>query len=147
MVFFGANDACIAQAMNGQHVPLDTYKQNLHEILTHPAVQAQKPRLILVTPPPVEETLLEKRVKSFGYKQLNRFNDVTRLYADAVLEVGKAHGAAVLNLWDAFMAEAGWKAGEPLPGALNMPENLALKRLLIDGLITCATQDSNSLLT
>ena len=134
MVFFGANDACSADAKNGQHVPLHTYKQNLHDIITHPVVRAQQPRLILVTPPPVEERLLEQRVKSFGYKELNRFNDVTKLYADAVREVGDAHGVAVLDVWSAFMTEAGWKAGESLPGALDMPESPALKRLLGDGL-------------
>lgn len=137
MVFFGANDACSPEAMNGQHVPLDTYKQNLHDIVTHPAVRAQQPHLILVTPPPVEERLLEERVKSLGYKQLNRFNDVTRLYADAVREVGDANGLAVLDLWNAFMTEAGWKPGDSLPGALDKPESPALKRLLSDGLTTC----------
>ena len=137
MIFFGANDACSAEAMNGQHVPLHIYKQNLHDLITHPAVRAQQPRLILVTPPPVEERLLEQRVKSLGYKQLNRFNDVTKLYADAVREVGDAHGVAVLDLWNAFMNEAGWKAGESLPGALNVAESPALKRLLIDGSTTC----------
>ena len=136
MVFFGANDACSAEAMNGQHVPLHTYRQNLHDIITHPTVRAQQPRLILVTPPPVEERLLEQRVKSFGYKELNRFNAVTKLYADAVREVGSAHGVAVLDVWNAFMTEAGWKAGDSLPGSLNMAESPVLKRLLIDGLTT-----------
>ena len=134
MIFFGANDACSADARNGQHVPLHAYKRNLDDIITHPAVRAQQPRLILVTPPPVEERLLEARVKSFGYEKLNRFNDVTALYADAVREVGDAHGVAVLDLWKAFMVEAGWKAGESLPGALDGAECAALRRLLVDGL-------------
>ena len=81
--------------------------------------------------------MLEQRVNSLGYKQLNRFNDVTKLYADAVREIGDAHGVAVLDLWNAFMAEVGWKAGESLPGALNVAESPALKRLLIDGSTTC----------
>ena len=148
MVFFGANDACSAEAMNGQHVPLHTYRRNLHDIITHPAVRAQQPRLILVTPPPVEERLLEERVKGFGYKELNRFNDVTKLYAEAVREVGGAHGVAVLDLWNAFMAEAGWEAGESLPGALDVAENAALKRLLVDGLNTLwSLESSDAMLT
>ena len=136
MIFFGANDVCSPEALNGQHVPLDTYKQNLHDIVTHPAVRGQQPHLILVTPSPVEESLLEERVKSFGYKQLNRFNDVIRLYADAVREIGNVNGLAVLDLWNAFMTEAGWKPGDALPGALDGPESPALKRLLSDGLTT-----------
>ena len=136
MIFFGANDACSVEASNGQHVPLETYKLNLRDIVTHPVVQAHEPRIILVTPPAVEERLLEQRVKSFGYKELNRSNAVTKLYADAVHEVGKANNIAVLDLWSAFMTEAGWKAGDPLPGSLSVPKNAGLRRLLVDGLIT-----------
>ncbi|MCJ1338426.1 hypothetical protein MMC09_003714 [Bachmanniomyces sp. S44760] len=134
MIFFGANDACSVEASNGQHVPLETYKLNLRDIVTHPVVQAHEPRIILVTPPAVEERLLEQRVKSFGYKELNRSNAVTKLYADAVHEVGKANNIAVLDLWSAFMTEAGWKAGDPLPGSLSVPKNAGLRRLLVDGL-------------
>ena len=49
-------------------------------------------------------------------------------------KVGDAHGVAVLDLWNAFMVEAGWKIGESLPGALDGAESAALKRLLVDGL-------------
>ncbi|KAI9868767.1 MAG: hypothetical protein M1813_004618 [Trichoglossum hirsutum] len=47
-ILFGSNDACFSEAQNGQHVPLDKYKKNLVKLLSHPAVEAHKPRLLLV---------------------------------------------------------------------------------------------------
>ncbi|KLU91617.1 hypothetical protein MAPG_10135 [Magnaporthiopsis poae ATCC 64411] len=133
-IMFGANDACLASAQNGQHVPLDEYKQNLAKLIRHPAVAAHSPRLILVTPPPVEERRLEAQVKSQGYAELNRTNECTKQYADAAREVAKELGVACLDLWSAFMARAGWRPGEPLPGSIELPENDALRALLHDGL-------------
>ena len=143
MIFFGANDACSLEAHNGQHVPLDEYKDNIRRLITNPKVQAQRPRLILVTPPPVEERRLEARIKSMGYKELNPFSDCTKRYADATREVGKAHGIAILDLWKAFMIEAGWKDDDDdtqLPGARSVTENPTLLSLLPDGKFLAACE-------
>ena len=115
-------------------MPLDEYKKNLTKILTHPAVRAHKPRLILITPPPVEERRLEMKVQSQGYPKLNRTNDCTKTYSDAAREVGRELGVAVCDIWNAFVTRAGWKTGEPLPGGMGLPENEALKEFLHDGM-------------
>ena len=133
-VLFGSNDACFEEAKNGQHVPLSEYKANLVKIFTHPAVQAHRPRLILVTPPPIEERRLEDRVKSQGYTKLNRSNECTKLYADVAREVAGDLGVACLDLWGTFMAQAGWKEGQPLYGSINLPENAAIRDLIHDGM-------------
>lgn len=133
-ILFGSNDACFLEAENGQHVPLDKYKKNLVKLLTHPVVEAHKPRLILITPPPVEERRLEHRVKSQGYTKLNRSNERTKQYADASREVANEMNIACLDLWSAFMAKAGWKDGQPLCGAIDLPENVVLRGLIHDGL-------------
>lgn len=52
-VFLGANDACLSGSPSEQYVPLEKYISNLEEILSHPMVKEQDPRLILITPPPV----------------------------------------------------------------------------------------------
>jgi hypothetical protein len=57
--------------------------------MNHPALQAHGTRVILVTPPSVAERRLEHRVKSQGYKELNRRNEVTKQYADASREVAE----------------------------------------------------------
>ncbi|KAH8589539.1 SGNH hydrolase-type esterase domain-containing protein [Bisporella sp. PMI_857] len=133
-VLFGSNDACFPEAQNGQHVPLDQYKKNLVQIITHPAIQAQETRVILVTPPPVEERRLEHRVKSQGYTKLNRSNKRTKQYADASREVAKDMNVGCLDLWTAFMSRAGWKPGDPLYGSQDLPENGAIRSLIHDGL-------------
>jgi len=114
-------------------VPLEQYKKNLVQIITHPAIQAQKTRVILVTPPPVEERRLEHRVKSQGYTKLNRSNERTKQYADASREVAKDMDVGCLDLWTAFMSKAGWKPGDPLYGSRDLPENNAIRSLIHDG--------------
>ncbi|KAJ3499116.1 hypothetical protein NLG97_g594 [Lecanicillium saksenae] len=84
----------------------DRYKKNLVQILTHPALEAHKPRLLVVTPPPIEERRLDHRVKSQGYSKLNRSNVVTKQYADTSRQVAKEMGVACVDLWTAFMAKA-----------------------------------------
>ena len=132
-ILFGSNDACFLEAQNGQHVPLDEYKKNLVKLLTHPAVEAHKPRLLLVTPPPIEERRLEHRVKSQGYPKLNRSNAVTKQYADASREVARDMKVACVDLWTAFMSRAGWQPGDPLYGSQDLPENDTIRGLIHDG--------------
>ncbi|KAL8768969.1 MAG: hypothetical protein Q9194_005569 [Teloschistes cf. exilis] len=134
MVFFGANDACLPGSDSGQHVPLDTYRQNLIDICQHPTVTAQKPRLILVTPPPVDESSLEISDAAKGVVGTRRTAEHTKLYADACRQVGKDLGSAVLDLWSIFMEAAGYVPGKPLPGSKKATPNTALTRLLSDGL-------------
>ena len=112
---------------------MNDYKANLVKTFTHPAVQAHRAHLILVTPPPVEERRLEDRVKSQGYTKLNRSNKNTKLYADAAREVAGELGLACLDLWSAFMAQAAWKEGQPLYGSIDVPENAAIRDLIHDG--------------
>jgi lysophospholipase L1-like esterase len=62
----------------------------------------------------------------------------TKEYADAACAVGAKLNVPVVNLWSAFMKKAGfethvWKAGDPLPGSLGIPQNDALVELMYDG--------------
>lgn len=86
----------------------------------------------------MEERRLEHRVKSQGYTKLNRSNEVTKQYADVSREVAseakeKDVDVACLDLWTALMNEAGWKEGDPLVGAMDLPENDTLRGLIHDG--------------
>lgn len=114
-------------------MPLDQYKKNLIDLLTHPALEAHKPRLLLVTPPPIEERRLHHRVKNQGYLKLNRSNVLTKQYADASREVAKELNVACVDLWTAFMSKAGWTPGDPLYGSQDLPENDAIRSLIHDG--------------
>jgi len=125
-------------------VPLEQYKKNLVSLVNHAALQAHGTRVILVTPPPVEERRLEHRVKSQDYKELNRRNEVTKQYADASREVAEDLDVGCLDLWTAFMKTADWKAGDPLYGSIDLPENEAIRALIHDGTQTSAYVSSFS---
>lgn len=131
-VFFGANDACIYP--NPQCVPLSQYSANLIKIITHPLVKAHSPRIMLITPPPINEYLQATLDMVKGYDPPRRSADNTKRYADATREVGKDLGIPVLDMWMACMLEAGWEPGEELPGSRALPESPVLQELLHDGL-------------
>ncbi|CAI6008029.1 unnamed protein product [Closterium sp. NIES-65] len=55
-VFFGANDAALPGRMSGkQHVPIPEFKENLRVIVTHLQSLGPNVRVVLITPPPVDE--------------------------------------------------------------------------------------------
>ena len=98
-------------------------------------IRAHNPSLILITPPPVEETLMEATDRSKGHDQLIRTQLVMRSYAEMVCEVGKELDIPVLDIWTIFMAKAGWKPGEPLAGSKSEPKNKTLEGMMHDGML------------
>lgn len=133
MVFFGANDACLP-GTTGQHVPLNIYKQNLREIITHASVALHNPHIILVTVPPIDEYSLEATMIAKGFHPHSRTAEQTKEYADASRQIGIELDVGIVDLWSAFMERAGWKTGQPLPGSQNAAKNDVLRELLVDGM-------------
>lgn len=159
-VFFGANDARLPQdavaAAQGvpqlQHVPLSEYVANLRAILTHPAVRAhENVRLLLITPPPVDERQLHVDAARAGYVDIaappapTRNAATTASYAQAVRDVGRELSIEVVDLWTAMIRLAGGdalitahgsldKSQPALIGAASCPVNDVLQSFLADGL-------------
>ncbi|OMP83314.1 Isoamyl acetate-hydrolyzing esterase 1-like protein, partial [Diplodia seriata] len=133
-VFFGANDACVEGSSSKQHVSLERYMQNLREICTHACVKAHSPRLIIITPTPVDERRMEPVDIMKGHNGLQRTAEHTRKYANAARKVGEELNLPVLDLWSILMARAGWVAGEPLPGCRSVERNKLIEELMYDGL-------------
>ncbi|KAH7021793.1 GDSL Lipase/Acylhydrolase family protein [Macrophomina phaseolina] len=132
-VFFGANDACLEGSSSKQHVCLEQYMENLRTICTHPVVKAQAPRLIIITPPPVNEYKMEPVDIAKGHDGLQRTAEHTKKYANAARKVGEELRIPVLDLWTIFMTRAGWAAGEPLPGCRGVQRNELIEELMYDG--------------
>ena len=90
MIFFGANDACLPSSSTNQHVPLPDYAANLRKIVQMARDWAPGIRIILVTPPPVNEYQLEtfENVR-YGVTEPRRTAEHTRRYADMCSRVGK----------------------------------------------------------
>lgn len=130
-MFFGANDAVLPPG--DQYVPLEKYVQNLKAIIQHPVVRYGGTKIVLLTPPPVNEYQLTAFDLSKGVTPLSRSANNTKLYADACREVGKSLHVAIADIWSAFMREAGWVEGQPIAGSKEIPENPKLASLLIDG--------------
>ena len=90
MIFFGANDACLPNSSTNQHVPLPEYAENLRKIIALAKEWAPGVRIILVTPPPVNEYQLEESDKAkYGITEPRRTAEHTRRYADMCNRVGK----------------------------------------------------------
>ncbi|KAK4983844.1 hypothetical protein LTR50_006971 [Elasticomyces elasticus] len=134
-IFFGANDARLPNTLGyAQTVPLETYKQQLIEIATNPAIKTHNPHMILITPPPIDERLCEATDAAKGINQVRRTAENTARYAEAVREVGEQLNVPVLDIWKAFMQRAGWSEGQPLPGSKDVERNAVLTELMHDGL-------------
>ncbi|KAK2746099.1 hypothetical protein FQN57_003439 [Myotisia sp. PD_48] len=129
-IFFGANDA---ELQGPQFVPLNVYQQNLTTMIQAFELDVQT-KVLLLTPPPINEYQLDK-----SPLKGSRSAENTKRYADACRKVGEECGkdsnnVAVVDIWSAFMAKAGWKEGQPLIGSKDVPENAMLAALLTDGL-------------
>jgi isoamyl acetate esterase len=134
VVFLGANDARLPDTPGvPQHIPLNLYKENLREIVNHQAVQAHKPHVLLITPPPIDERLCEEKDREKGIMQPCRIAKVTSTYAQAVRDVSKELGVEVLDIHHAFLSAAGWTPGHPLLGSKEV-ESRDLAKFLRDGL-------------
>ena len=96
-------------------------------------VAAQSPRLILITPPPIDERECELADRNRGINDIQRKAEHTKLYADACRKVGLELGIETLDLWTIFMKHAGWQEGQPLLGSKDVDPSPALQELFIDG--------------
>lgn len=137
MIFFGANDSII-DADGHFPISIENYKLNLEEIIQHPATRAQNPRILLVTPPPVNEYAQIEVDSEKGHSHLRRSAGTTRKYAEACLQVAKSTtGVVGVDIWSALMKEAGWDGdGDRLPGSMQILPNKTLQKLMYDGMLS-----------
>lgn len=118
---------------NDQSIPIDDYKKNLTAIIQHPATRAQNPRIILITPGPINQYQLEHFDASKNLRHPSRTASLAKLYAEATKDLGESLDVPVIDLWSVFMASTDWKEGQPLPGSRDLPNDERLERLLSDG--------------
>jgi lysophospholipase L1-like esterase len=110
-IWFGANDACILPSP--QHVPLPKFTSNLVHMVqlvksSDSEYYSPNTRILLFTPPPINTYQRGADLRSRDPPQeLDRKFEITKAYADAVKEVGKKEGIAVLDVWTALYEAAG----------------------------------------
>ncbi|KAJ2715989.1 isoamyl acetate-hydrolyzing esterase [Coemansia spiralis] len=101
LIFFGANDARVAP--NAQHVPLDEFRVNLRRLvalLRDPASVHYSPttRILLITPPAVGDRMMDEVARREG-RHPGWKNAVTKLYAQAVMELAEEAALPAIDLW------------------------------------------------
>ena len=124
---------------NHQHVPLDKFKTNLAGIINHPNITAHRPKIFLVTPPPLDEIRLTQLDLACGHASATRRTRASAAYSEAVRQVAAEQGVTLVDLWKALMDVAiaktpGWNPkgallGDPAGGVRGY-----LEHLLPDGL-------------
>ena len=107
-VFFGANDAALETGESSrQFISLDEFTSNMKKILQHiKSVCSNDVEIVLISPPPIcHEQRLEaqrKKATQCGFTasgKLERTNENTGKYANAVEELAKTEGLRYINLW------------------------------------------------
>jgi lysophospholipase L1-like esterase len=148
-LFYGANDAC--QPGTRQHVDQAVYASNLRKLIDLIWQFQPSAKIILITPPPVNE---------YSRGDRERLANSTRSYATVAKLVGAGLklGLAmsdnrdkfeIVDAWSLFMdyalqfenpdskarAELGQTSEDgPVLGSRELPESQGLRKLLIDGL-------------
>ncbi|XP_067878515.1 isoamyl acetate-hydrolyzing esterase 1 homolog isoform X2 [Heterodontus francisci] len=104
-VFFGANDSTLKDVNPVQHIPLTEYTENLKRIIQYlKSIGVCEEKVIMITPPPLDESAWEKACITKGGK-LDRCNSVTKQYAEACVKVATEYGTDVLDLWTLMQME------------------------------------------
>lgn len=101
--------------------------------MQNPVTAAQQPRVLIITPTPINEYQLQRFDEDKGNVHPTRTNQRTREYAEAAQEVASSLNVPAVDLWTTFMTAAGWKEGQPLIGSREAPSNEKLASLLTDG--------------
>lgn len=149
-VFFGANDASLPDRCSAfQHVPLDEYKQNLRSIVSFLKKQWPTTRILLITPPPIDEDgRLQFPYVENPLNQPERTNEAAGAFAKACVAVARESGLPVIDLWTKMQQFPGWQKDHLRDGLHLTPrgnrlvfeevvaklrdEGLSLERLPVD---------------
>ncbi|KAI1164258.1 SGNH hydrolase [Nemania serpens] len=140
LVLLGANDACLPVPTSSQGVPVDQFKENLFKIITHEHIKAHNPKILLVTPPPLDEIQSSLIDLEHGHKESVRKASVSAQYSEVVRQVAaEVPGVVLVDLQKALMEKAISLTPDYDPSGppLGYPEGGkrgALEQLLPDGL-------------
>ena len=111
-ILFGSNDACAKNSSAGdvQHVPLPRYEQNLKTIVERVRRMQPSPRILFITPPPVDDEAWLRDCATraaqpgLGFGSLlndtapNRTNAGVKPYAEAMKRVARFYDIPVVDL-------------------------------------------------
>ncbi|GMF64602.1 unnamed protein product [Phytophthora lilii] len=137
-IWLGANDAALPFGSNQeQHVPIDMYRDNLIKIVRAFQAMAPDARIILITPPHVDDTTRRRRARrNEGDRKglIDRTNDEAGKYAHMCVEIAHKLGLPALDLHSYFNDMPEWRRNNMLADGLhlNMRGNKLMYEQLLD---------------
>lgn len=141
IILLGANDAVLPVPGTTQHVPIEDYEKNLEYIINHPHIKQHNPKILLVTPPPVDEIRSGELDKADGFDASIRETNVSATYSQCVRDISARYPDIILvDLWKGIMDKAieltpnDYTPGGPWLGSLENGNRGGLKSLIPDGL-------------
>ncbi|KAH7038160.1 SGNH hydrolase-type esterase domain-containing protein [Microdochium trichocladiopsis] len=143
VILLGANDATrLDHPSNRQGVSLAEYESNILSIVNHEHIKAHKARILLVTPPPLDEIGMALTDLAFGMGEVTRYARLSAKFSQAVRDIAaklqsEGRDVRLLDLHEAIMSEAEKRTPrEPGTPLLGYPGGVrgALETLLPDGL-------------
>ncbi|KAE8962669.1 hypothetical protein PR003_g30690 [Phytophthora rubi] len=104
-VWLGTNDAVLTNGSNADmHVPLKDYTANMIKIVTKFQAAAPDAKIIMITPPHVDDAVRAKEAKEHSKGVVDRSDTRSGRYAQACVEVATMTGVSVLDLYKLFHA-------------------------------------------
>ncbi|KAK1377429.1 GDSL esterase/lipase CPRD49 [Heracleum sosnowskyi] len=108
IVYFGGNDSMKPHPSGlGPHVPIAEYVENMKEIAHHVTSLSEKTRVIFLSSPPVNEAQICKYL-CVKLDELQRTNELSRVYAKACVEICKELNIKVIDLWSVLQKQDDW---------------------------------------
>ncbi|KAG2790483.1 hypothetical protein PC129_g14788 [Phytophthora cactorum] len=136
-LWLGANDAALPNGSNSeQHVPIEKYRQNLIMIVREFQALAPDARIILITPPHVDDVARHRRARKHeGDKKgvIDRTNEMAGKYAQVCVETAYKLGLPVVNLYSYFNDMPKWRRNNMLGDGLHL--NTRGNKLMYDQLM------------
>ncbi|KAK9423125.1 putative SGNH hydrolase-type esterase domain-containing protein [Seiridium unicorne] len=108
LVLLGANDACHPWSHPSQFCAKEDYKAKLKKIITHPNIVAHQAKVLLVTPPPLDETrIYQYDIEENGLDKLTRTAANSAEYSQVARDVAaEVPGTILIDLQDALIRHA-----------------------------------------
>ncbi|KAE8959521.1 hypothetical protein PR003_g31848 [Phytophthora rubi] len=137
MLWLGANDAALPTGSSSeQHVPITQYRDNLIRIVRQFQAMAPDARILLITPPHVDDMARHRRaMKNEGDKHgvADRTNEMAGNYAQVCVATGHQLGVPVVDLHTYFNDMPKWRRNNLLEDGLHL--NTRGNKLMFDQLL------------
>ncbi|KAL3671282.1 hypothetical protein V7S43_003214 [Phytophthora oleae] len=122
-IWLGANDAALpVGSASESHVPIEEYQRNLGKLVTGFQTSTPTSRILLITPPYVDDKVQHKNAKkNEGVKKglVAHSNNMAGKYARACVDTGKRVGVPVLDLHKYFNSLSKQKRKDLLEDGLH----------------------------